>query len=137
MQLHFWLAIALAVLLTLLFETDVVACGGLHSSVGDVVEFVVVTAVQLLTIVLIPTLLKLLQFGFVKRYLHADTQLAERRLAMLTHMRMLTMSGLLLLNTLLYYMFLAVSLGYMALVVLLCMAFVYPSEKRFESELEK
>ena len=40
------------------------------------------------------------------------------------------------LNTVLYYLFMNTTFGYMAIILAICLPFVYPSEARCEAETE-
>lgn len=122
-------AVAVALATVVLFESDVLPCGVLEDGRGGD-EFVVLTFMELLTLCLIPVALRLMKFGRVARTLVSPEALlhwGSLRLAMLC----VPMVA----NTLLYYLYMNVAFGYMGIILLLTLAFVWPTEARCEAEL--
>lgn len=113
-----------------LFETGVLE-EGLMAGNDGLDEFVATAVMELLTIALIPTALRLFKFKRVERELQEQHETALQKWGVL---RMALLELPLMANTLLYYIYLNTSFGYMAIIVLLCMAFVYPSKERCEAE---
>ena len=117
------------VALILPYENDWLLAGALA---GDkVAEYYVAIAMELLTICLIPLSLRLFKFKAVRKALTADAATALRRWGML-RMAMLTVP--MMVNCVLYYQFMNVAFGYMGIIGLLCLVFVFPSKTRCESE---
>ena len=115
--------VALAVVL---FETDLLPCGVLRGQQVNF-EFVAAVAMEILTIAFIPLALKLFKLRAVAKRLRTPQALlclGSLRLAMLT-----------VVNTLLYYLFMNVSFGYLAIILALCIFFVFPSMSRCEAEV--
>lgn len=107
----YWTLIVVAAVIAVLGETDCIEVG-LMAGRGSS-EFVVATLMEMLTIAVIPLSLKL-------RSKWQGTK------ALWTFAPM----GLLLVaNTLLYYIYMAVAFGYMAIILLLAMAFAYPKQE--------
>lgn len=128
--LEFWLPIAIGILIIVLFENEILLPG----KYGDdkVLEYYVAIAMELITICLIPVALRLFKFGKVKASLKENSidglkKWGALRLAMLVIP--------MLLNAILYYAFMNVAFGYMGIIGLLCMVFVYPSKVRCSSEV--
>lgn len=101
------------------------------------VEFVIATIMELLTIASIPLALWMMKSRYVTRRFSAVTGEKERML--LCHrfsmIRLNILLVLMLINTLLYYMSaLTVAYGYMAIILLISLGFVYPSKSRFAEE---
>lgn len=118
--------VVVCLLFVALFELDVLPVGLL--SVGhESAEFVLTAFMELLTVALIPLSLKLLNLGCVAKDLQNRH---EGALAKWGSMRLLMLGGLLLANLLLYYLFMNTSFGYMAIIVALCLPFVFPSAAR-------
>lgn len=113
-----------------LFETNVLLEGDLSGN--GVVEYYWTLAMELITIVAIPTALRLFRFGGVRRRLDADKQ----SLLPLALLRMALLVLPMLANALLYYLFMSTTFGYMGIICLLCMTFVYPSAQRCEAEVK-
>ena len=107
--------VALAVVL---FETDLLPCGVLRGQQVDF-EFVAAVAMEILTIASIPLALKLFKLRAVAKRLRTPQALlclGSLRLAMLTVPMVV--------NTLLYYLFMNVAFGYLAIILALCIFFV-------------
>lgn len=124
----FWTAITLDVVLVALFENDVLPSG--EWTCAERGEFAATTAMELLTLMSVPLALRLFRFRFV------SGELASNGTSLLKWgvLRLLLLVFPLLLNTFLYYMFMATSFGYMAIILIISLAFVYPSRGRCESE---
>ena len=119
-----------ALFFVILFETDILE-SGIMAGADSQVEFAILTVMELLTIGCIPWALRLLKF----KKIEADLQ--ERHEEALLKWGVLRLSMLevpLILNTICYYLFLNTSFGYMAIILLLCMAFVYPTKEKCNVE---
>ena len=119
-----------ALFFVILFETDILE-SGIMAGADSQVEFAILTVMELLTIGCIPLALRLLKF----KKIEADLQ--ERHEEALLKWGVLRLSMLevpLILNTICYYLFLNASFGYMAIILLLCMAFVYPTKEKCNVE---
>ena len=128
LQLLFWIPIAVAFIMVAAFETDVVLPGFLAGN--EVTEYYVTVALELLTVAGLPLALRLFKFAAVRRRLVADGS----RYTGFAAIRLSVVSGLMLANTILYYLFMQTTFGYMAIICLISMAFVFPSESRCQSE---
>ena len=119
-----------ALFFVILFETDILE-SGIMAGADSQVEFAILTVMELLTIGCIPLALRLLKF----KKIEADLQ--ERHEEALLKWGVLRLSMLevpLILNTICYYLFLNTSFGYMAIILLLCMALVYPTKEKCNVE---
>lgn len=127
----FTVSLVLCLLMIGLYETELLISGDMQ---GDkIVEYYVVAFMELVTICSIPLALRLFKFGFVRR---AIAQNSSRGLTRWGIIRLLLICLPMIANTFLYYQFMNVALGYMAIIDLLCLVFVYPSESRCQQELE-
>lgn len=123
-------AVAVSLAMVVLFESDVLPCGVLEDGRGGD-EFVILTFMELLTLCSIPVALRLMKFGSVARQMTSPEALlrwGSLRLAMLC----VPMVA----NTLLYYLYMNVAFGYMGIILLLCLAFVWPTRTRCEAEVK-
>lgn len=128
----FYSAIIIAVATSALFECDIIATGDLARYGTS--EYVVATVMELLTLAVVPVALRMFKFEAVARNLQANGAEALRRWGLLR----ISMLGLPLVgNTLLYYIYMATPFGYMAIILLISMVFVYPSLGRCMAETEK
>ena len=123
-------ALVLTGIIVLLFETDVLLAG---TAVGNSqVEFVMTIIMELLTLGQIWLALRLFKFKMVKHDLIARKEVALRSWGVL---RLLLLDIPLLFNALFYEIFLNATFGYLAIILLVCQAFVYPSLARCEAEV--
>ena len=107
---------------------------GLLSKASQEERFVVTTVMILLTLALVPLSLRLFKFRRVAEDLIARKEKALRKWGKI---RMTTLGLLLFGNTLLYYLYgFEPAFGYLALVVLLTMPFVFPTMGRCIAETE-
>ena len=120
--------VAVTLVIAALFESDLLPTGILKDDVGSD-EFWAATIMELLTLCIIPVSLRLFKFGAVSRRLVSAESLLKYGMV-----RMLMLCLPMLANTLLYYLYMNVAFGYMAIIVFLCLAFVLPTKTRCESE---
>lgn len=127
----FWGLLAVVFTIVAVFESGIAAMGMLTGDKG--MEFVLMTVMELLTVVMIPVALRL----FKTRRVSED--LGRRKEAALMSWgaaRMLMLGCPLVINTLLYYLFMQTTFGYLAIIILICMVFVYPGRDRCDYEVK-
>lgn len=125
----FYGILAVALLIVVVFETGLLTPGSLG---GDkAAEFPILTAMELLTVCLIPFSLYLFRVKSVRQNL-----LAAPAQSMLTwgFVRMAMLAFLLVVNVVCYYLFMNASFGYMAIIAAISMLFIYPSIGRCKEE---
>lgn len=130
----FWGFIALSVLMAFAFETDLLPAG--VGAEEKSLDFVLLSVMELVTICLIPLALRLFKFSGIRRRLLTGTE--DDRAQQLLRWgvsRMMLLCVPMFINTLSYYWFLNVAYGYMAIIGLLCLVFVYPSLQRCHDEI--
>ena len=117
--------VGLAVVLAAFYELDMLPSGMLAGRAQD--EFLCTISMELLTIVLIPVGLRLFKTKDVERRLDEGDIKAFRKWGVV---RILMITVPLVLNTLLYYNFMNTTFGYMALILLICLPFIYPATRK-------
>lgn len=122
-------SIVLTAVMVVLYETQTILEGALAGDVQG--EFLAVTVMELLTICSIPVALRLFKFRKVRDII--ERKKAEG-LYLMALVRMALICLPMLVNTLLYYLYMAPAFGYMAIVGFISMAFITPTVKRCESE---
>ena len=125
----FYGILAVALLIVVVFETGLLTPGSLG---GDkAAEFPILTAMELLTVCLIPFSLYLFRLKSVRQNL-----LAAPAQSMLTwgFVRMAMLAFLLVVNVVCYYLYMNASFGYMAIIAAISMLFIYPSIGRCKEE---
>ena len=129
LQKLFYGILAVALLIVVVFETGLLTPGSLG---GDkAAEFPILTAMELLTVCLIPFSLYLFRVKSVRQNL-----LAAPAQSMLTwgFVRMAMLAFLLVVNVVCYYLYMNASFGYMAIIAAISMLFIYPSIGRCKEE---
>lgn len=122
-------AIGMTLLVILLFETGIICSGELADNKS--IEFAVATLMELLTICVIPFSLRLFKMRFVKKRLISPDSLYKWGT-----LRLMMLCIPMLINCLLYYLFLNVAFGYMSIILFLCLFFVVPTMERCKSEID-
>ena len=97
-------------------------------------EFIFVSLMELLTLGGVFLALRLFKFNKVHDELVTRKYSALKKWGVL---RLLMLGLPMMYNTNLYYMFMNTTFGYMAIIQMLCMPFVYPSKSRCEAEVEE
>lgn len=127
--------IIISLVIVELYENDILDCGIL---VGDKnVEFLLVATMELLTVALIPLALRMFRFRRVADILTSDEDRAASRLLVWGSLRLCCLGIPMAVNALLYYLYMNTTFGYMGIILLICMPFVYPSMNRCISETTK
>lgn len=117
--------IVVVVALVVLFETDVIASGLLAGD--NQTEFVFTTMMELITLGFAFLSLRLFKFGAIRADLFVRKETALQKWGVL---RLMLIQGPLWFNTLLYYLYMSPTFGYLAIILALCLPFVYPSMSR-------
>lgn len=130
LKLQFWTDLTVTAVMAVLFETEVLSTG-LLAGLSPNTELVITTLVELLSLLLIPVSLKMFKFKPVRQDLVQRKEQALRKWGVV---RLGVLFSVLFVNTLLYYIYMNVAFGYMAIIVLISMVFIYPSESRMKSE---
>ena len=132
LMIAFCASIAVCALLVVLYETDILPIGIYTESKSS--EFVWTVIMELLTLCVIPLALKLFKF----KQIH--TQLIERKAQALLPWGLARLGLLaipMLLNTLLYYLYMNVAFGYMGIILFLCLFFIIPTMDRCQSDVKE
>ena len=118
-------SVGIAVVVVALYELDILPTGVLADRPQD--EFLCTIAMELVTIVFIPIALRLFKTKDVDRRLDEGDIKTFKTWSIV---RILMITVPLLMNTLLYYIFMNTTLGYMALILLICLPFIYPATRK-------
>ena len=117
--------VGVAVVFAALYELDILPSGILAGRPQD--EFLSTISMELITIVFIPVALRLFKTKDVEKRLEEGNIKAFRKWGLV---RILMITVPLVLNTLLYYSFMNTTFGYMALILLICLPFIYPAVRK-------
>ena len=121
--------VVLVLAIVILFETDVWLSGNLA---GDVqTEFIFTTVMELLTLGCAFLGLRLFKFEKVKNDLVSRKASALKKWGTI---RLYLLGAPLLFDTLLYYTYMKPTFGYLAIILVLCLPFVWPSMSRCMAE---
>lgn len=131
LKFNFFFSLSWVLLLVIIYETELVVPGTWADA--HEMQFLLLSLMEILTIVCIPLALKLFVMKRVRRKLVEGKGAALLRLGFIRHLLLwLPM----ILNTYFYYNTMSAAFGYMAIILLLCMFFVYPSAARCYAETE-
>lgn len=130
--LELWIPVAIAGLMVLVFETGLMAEG--FAACEKHVEFVCLSIMELVTICAIPFALRLFKFGAIHRRLVSDDKVRQLRIWGSVRMAMLCVP--MIANLVLYYCFVHAGFGYMGIILLLALFFVYPTSSRCYNETD-
>lgn len=119
---EFFAVIIISLSIVALYESDVLVAGK-YAAVSSA-EFAIMTVMELVTLLAIPLSLRLFKFGAVRRALATG---ADKALARWGTVRIMLLGLPMVANTLLYYQFMSTTFGYMAIILLLCLPFVFPA----------
>ena len=123
-------SIALSIIIVALYETGVLLTSGF--STYSEVEFVFVSTMEIVTICMIPLALRLFKLKKIEASLLASN---GHNLLIWGSIRMAMLCVPMTVNTLLYYLFdFNVAFGYMGIICLICLVFIYPSKTRCAQE---
>lgn len=117
--------VGVAVVIAAFYELDILPSGMLAGRPQD--EFLSTISMELITIVFIPVALRLFKTKDVEKRLEEGNIKAFRKWGLV---RILMITVPLVLNTLLYYSFMNTTFGYMALILLICLPFIYPASRK-------
>lgn len=129
---EFWVPIILCVVIVILGELNVFPTGVLNGNAQ--VEFVLLAAMEIITICTIPLALRLFRFAKIH---HKLVEQREQALQKWGAIRLEMLSVPMVVNTLLYYLTMNAAFGYLAIILFLCMFFVVPTKERCNAEIEK
>lgn len=125
LRMLFIASVGIAVVVAALYELDILPSGVLADRPQD--EFLCTIAMELVTIVFIPIALRLFKTKDVDRRLDEGDIKTFKTWSIV---RILMITVPLLMNTLLYYIFMNTAFGYMALILLICLPFIYPATRK-------
>lgn len=125
-----WACVIISLVVVTLYETEMLLPGGLDGNQRT--EFMVVAIMEVFTICLIPMALRLFKFKKIINSLAVGRSGALFRWGTV---RMMMICLPMVANTLFYYLFgFNVAFGYMGIIGLICLVFIYPSKSRCTSE---
>ena len=128
----FWWWLAVAIIIVVLYEGELLETGMLTEDTS--MEFVLTTLMELLSLAAVFVGLRM----FKKKRIHDDLTTRKALALRFWGLIRLCIIGLpLSLNVLFYYLFMNTTFGYMAIIMALCLPFVYPTLNRCLTETEE
>ncbi len=120
-------SILLSLAMVVLFETETLLPGGCQGDTSA--AFLVLSMMEIVTICAIPLSLRLFKFKKVRSSLASSSP--DKGLLLWGSVRMMMVCVPMVANTLFYYMFdLKPAFGYMGIICLICLVFIYPGKSR-------
>lgn len=129
LMLVYVLLVAVALVLVALYEFGVLESGTLADSKQT--EFFAMTGMELATLAAAFLGLRLFKFRMIHAELFTRKEPAMLKWGLL---RLLVLEAPMVVNTYLYYIYMNPTFGYLAIILLLCLPFVFPSESRCVAE---
>ena len=129
LMLVYTLLVAVALVIVLLYELDVLEAGVLADSKQT--EFIAMTTMELTSLAAAFLGLRLFKFPKIHESLVTQKEPALLKWGML---RLLVLEVPMVSNTYLYYIYMNTTFGYLAMILLLCLPFVFPSVNRCMAE---
>lgn len=120
---------ALALAIILLYETDMLETGVMEDQKQS--EFVLTALMELVSLGAAFLGLRLFKFKTVSQDLVSRKEPAMLKWGMI---RLLILEVPMVIDTLLYYIYMNTTFGYLAVMLLLCLPFVFPSLNRCQAE---
>lgn len=124
--------IAIGLAIVTLYECDLLTAANYNGH--GVSEYHTVMIMELLTICLIPFSLRLFKFKHVRCQLASNAASSLRKWGAI---RLFMIALPMIFNTILYYQFMNVAFGYLAIICLLSLAFIYPSKAKCDQETNR
>jgi len=121
----------LPLMIICIYETEVVVPGLLATDKQS--EFLLTFLMELMTLGCAFLALRLFKFEKIHQELISDKAVALRKWGAI---RLVLLLFPLWADTLLYYLYMNTTFGYLGIILVLCLPFVYPSESRCEAETE-
>lgn len=132
LMMCFWWWLSVAIIIVVLYEGELLETGMLTEDTS--MEFVLTTLMELLSLAAIFVGLRM----FKKKRIHDDLTTRKALALRFWGLVRLCIIGLpLSLNVLFYYLFMNTTFGYMAIIMALCLPFVYPTLNRCLTETEE
>ena len=122
---------AIALAIVALYELDVLESGVQADSKQT--EFVALTVIELTSLAAAFIGLRLFKFRMIHNELVTNSEPAMLKWGLL---RLLILEVPMVVNTYLYYIYMNTTFGYLGIILVLCLPFVYPSLSRCEAETE-
>ena len=135
LRMLFICSIAVALIIVLLYETEILLPGAL--ALNNRLCFVVATIMELLTIAIIPFALRLFKFRKVNGKLTESETTRWDNLLKYGSVRILLLAIPMIINVVCYYLFTLTAFAYMAIILFICMFFVYPTVDKCIAETTK
>ena len=122
-KIIFWAVLALMLAAVILFETNEQLTGFLGMTEAD--EFTLLSVMEMLTLMSIFLMLRLFKFERIARQIEESPQ---RALPLWTSVRVAVMLVMIAANGLLYYGTMNTTFGYLAIIMMVSLPFVYPQK---------
>ena len=122
-KIIFWAVLALMLAAVILFETNAQLTGFLGVTEAD--EFKLLSVMEMLTLMSIFLMLRLFKFERIARQIEESPQ---RALPLWTSVRVAVMLVMIAANGLLYYGTMNTTFGYLAIIMMVSLPFVYPQK---------
>lgn len=132
LMIEFWLPIVISLSIICLFETETLIPG--VWAADSTKEFIFLYIMELATIGVIPLALRLFKLKKIRNKFQDKSLDILKTLLHWGSVRLNMLTMPLMINIILYYLFMKVAFGYMAIILFLCLFFVFPTMERCVEE---
>lgn len=127
----FWGACVLSLIIVILYESHLLSSGSLTDNAR--LDYFLSVIMELLTLMIIPFALWFFRLGKIRKTLIEGKEKALRKWGIL---RLSILIVPMLVNILYYYWFMNPAFGYLAIILFICLFFVYPTWGRCMKETQ-
>ena len=133
LQINYFLNLIIVLLWIVLNENDVLnIVGSAHENTNS--DFLSASIMEVITICFIPVSLRLFRFGAIRQAIKDDNPPLLHTFFAYSLVRLEMLLMPMLVNAVLYYVFMNVAFGYMAIILFLSTLFIFPTQERCEQE---
>ena len=136
LTINYFIILALTLAVIVCGENDwLINVGIMHSNKNS--DFLMTSIMEIITICLIPIALRLFKFKKVRNDIVSDNTESHSSFTTWALVRLLMLQLPMLINAILYYIYMNVAFGYMGIILFLASFFIFPTEERCKFEYER
>lgn len=136
LTINYFSILALTLAVIVCGENDwLINVGIMHSNKNS--DFLMTSIMEIITICLIPIALRLFKFKKVRNDIVSDNTERHSSFTTWALVRLLMLQLPMLINAILYYIYMNVAFGYMGIILFLASFFIFPTEERCKFEYER
>ena len=136
LTINYFIILALTLAVIVCGENDwLINVGIMHSNKNS--DFMMTSLMEIITICLIPVSLRLFKFKNIRNAIQSDNTEFHSSFIAWALIRFDMLQIPMIVNVILYYMYMNVAFGYMGIILFLASFFIFPTEERCKFEYER